>query len=264
MAERMNRTLMDTVRSMLYHGDLPLSFWAEAVSTANYIRNRSPISCLKEKTPYQCWYGEKPDVSHFKVFGCNAFVYVPDQKRRKLDKKSMRCIFFGYPNGCKGYKLYNPETKQMIRSRDVIFLENSFEDKLSNHERELTELLPTDKNDSSSDALYFKTVQDASKGEDNEEHLQNQAEENALPEEQHQRPQRNRAAPERLGNIAGEWWNYATLAVSDIDEPTNINEALNGKDAQRWKNAADAEYKSLMKNNTWNPVDLPEGKNLVG
>ena len=76
--------------------------------------------------------------------------------------------------------------------------------KLSNYERGLTELLPTDKNDSSSDALHFKTVQDASKGEDNEEHLENKEEENALPEEQHQRPLRNRDAPERLGSITGE------------------------------------------------------------
>ena len=63
VAERMNRTLMDTVKSMLYHGDLPLSFWSEAVSTANYIRNRSPTSCLKEKTPYERWYCEKPDIT---------------------------------------------------------------------------------------------------------------------------------------------------------------------------------------------------------
>ena len=43
-----------------------------------------------------------------------------------------------------------------------------------------------------------------------------------------------------------------------------MNEALNGNDAQKWKDAADDEYMSLMKNNTWNLVDLPDGKNLVG
>ena len=228
VAERMNRTIIDTVRSMLHHGNLPLSFWAEAVSTANYIRNRSPTSCLKEKTPHECWYDEKPDVSHFKVFGCNAFVHVPDQKRSKLDKKSMHCIFVGYPFGCKGYKLYNPETKQMIRSRDVIFLENSFEHKLFDNEKGLTELLSTDKKDLSSDALHFKAVQDANKNEDNEELAENQEEENAVPGELHQRPQRNRVVPERLGSITGEWWNYATLAVSDTDEPTKVHEDNQG------------------------------------
>ena len=64
---------------------------------------------------------------------------------------------------------------------------------------------------------------------------------------------------ERLGSITG-----ITLAVSDTDEPKNMNEALNGNDAQKWKDATDAEYVSLMKNNTWNLVDLPDGKNLYG
>ena len=96
---------------------------AEAVVTAVYLCNRSPTASVKDSTPYECWHKEKPDVSHLKVFGCNAFVHIPDQKRKKLDKKSIRCIFVGYPASCKGYKLYNPETKKMLRSRDVSFME---------------------------------------------------------------------------------------------------------------------------------------------
>ena len=53
-------------------------------------------------------------------------MHIPYQKRKKIDKKSIRCIFVGYPAGCKGYKLYNPETKKMLRSRDVIFMETNF------------------------------------------------------------------------------------------------------------------------------------------
>ena len=53
VSERMNRTIMETTRSMLHHAELPLSFWAEAVSTAVYLRNRSPTSYLKEMTPYE-------------------------------------------------------------------------------------------------------------------------------------------------------------------------------------------------------------------
>ena len=71
VSERMNRTIMETTRSMLHHAELPLSFWAEAVSTAVYLRNRSPTSYLKEMTPYERWYGSKADVSNLKVFGCN-------------------------------------------------------------------------------------------------------------------------------------------------------------------------------------------------
>jgi hypothetical protein len=46
---------------------------------------------LKEK-----FTGKKPDVSHFRVFGCIAYVHVPDEKRSKLDPKAKKCIFIGY------------------------------------------------------------------------------------------------------------------------------------------------------------------------
>ena len=118
---------METTRSMRHHAELPLSFWAEAVSTAVYLRNKSPTSYLKGMTPYERWHGRKAYVSNLKVFGCISYVHVPDQKRKKLDKKSAKSIFVGYPSNSKGYKLYNPETKKMFRSRDVIFLETSLE-----------------------------------------------------------------------------------------------------------------------------------------
>ena len=65
VAERMNRTLEESARSMLSHAGLPKSFWAEAISTAAYIRNRMPTEAFREdKTPYERWYARKPDVSH--------------------------------------------------------------------------------------------------------------------------------------------------------------------------------------------------------
>ena len=124
VAEHMNRTLLETARSMLHHAQKPLTFWAEAISTACYVRNRSPTAFLKNVTPYEHWYGKKPDVSNLKVFGCKAYVHVPDAKRKgKFDKKAIPCVFVGYPSNDNGFKFYNPQTKQMFRSRDVIFTE---------------------------------------------------------------------------------------------------------------------------------------------
>lgn len=95
-AERKNRTLVESARSMLSHAKLPNTFWAEAVATAAYIQNRPPTSALKNETPYQRWYGKKPDVSHMKVFGCVAYAHVPDTERKKLDKKAVKVHFLGY------------------------------------------------------------------------------------------------------------------------------------------------------------------------
>ena len=77
--ERMNRTLLESARSMMFQAGLPDRFWAEAVECAAYIRNRTSMSAIKgNKTPLEVWSGKKPDVSHLKVFGCMAYTHVPD------------------------------------------------------------------------------------------------------------------------------------------------------------------------------------------
>ena len=60
------------------------------------------------------------------MFGSDVYVHIPDEKRQKLDSKSMAGIFVGYPETSKGYKIYDPVKKVMMRSRDVIFLENKY------------------------------------------------------------------------------------------------------------------------------------------
>ena len=62
------------------------------------------------------------------MFGCIAFVHVPANQRKKLDPKSRKVIFVGYPDGTKGYKLYDPVSCIFLRSRDVVFLEREFHD----------------------------------------------------------------------------------------------------------------------------------------
>ena len=64
---------------MLAHAGLPNGYWAEAVSTAAYIRNRVAASALPVKTPFEMWYGKKPKVSHLRVFGCIACMIVKDE-----------------------------------------------------------------------------------------------------------------------------------------------------------------------------------------
>ncbi|KAF2345651.1 Integrase catalytic core [Trinorchestia longiramus] len=73
VAERMNRTIFEAVRAMLSDSKLPKTFWVEAVSTAVYVKNRSPTSAHKNLTPYQALNGHKPNVQHFRTFGCMAF-----------------------------------------------------------------------------------------------------------------------------------------------------------------------------------------------
>ena len=120
VAERMNRTLVESVRSMLTDSMLPKQFWAEALSTAVYLRNRSPTKAVTGMTPFEAWTGEKPSVDHLRTFGCTA--YAKDE-RKKLDSKARKYILLGYGNETKGYRLYDPIQSRVIHSRDVLFNE---------------------------------------------------------------------------------------------------------------------------------------------
>jgi transposase InsO family protein len=128
VVERANRTILERVRSMLEDAGLSKRYWAEASMTAVYVKNISPTRALDRKlggTPYEAWHGKQPDVKHLRVFGCLAFVHVPEEKRTKLDYKSKAHIFLGYSLTSKAYRLYDPITKKMVVSRDVIFREHA-------------------------------------------------------------------------------------------------------------------------------------------
>jgi hypothetical protein len=75
--------------------------------------------------PEEKYNGRKPNLSHLKVFGCIAYVHVPDELWTKLDSKAEKCVFIGYSLEQKGYKCYNPITHEMRVSKDVVFDEMS-------------------------------------------------------------------------------------------------------------------------------------------
>lgn len=127
VAERKNRTIFKMARSMLKGKNLHHSFWAEAVHTAVYVINRSPMKAVRNITPKEAWSGRKPQVKHLRVFGSVAYVHIPKEKRHKLEEKSLKCIFVGYNDVSKAYKLWDPEAKKVVISRDVIFEETGTE-----------------------------------------------------------------------------------------------------------------------------------------
>ena len=100
-AERFNRTLLELGRAMLIEKNLPAFLWPEAVAHAAYIRNRSPTRALDGKTPHEAWTGRKPDVSHFREFGCDVWVLNQKEKGSKLAPKSQKIKFTGFLDGQK-------------------------------------------------------------------------------------------------------------------------------------------------------------------
>nr|GEX83448.1 retrovirus-related Pol polyprotein from transposon TNT 1-94 [Tanacetum cinerariifolium] len=121
VVERKNTTILNMVRSMLKKKKMPKEFWAKAVDCAVYLLNRCPLKTLDNKTPQKAWNGLKPTVSHLWVFRSIAYVHVLSQRRLKLNDRSEKHVFVGYDKQSKGYKLYNPVTRNVVVSRDMKF-----------------------------------------------------------------------------------------------------------------------------------------------
>lgn len=123
-AERDNRTIIESARTIMHVKGLPLQLWAEASNTAVYLLNRSGTSGTRDDTmPYELWVGKKPNLKHLRIFGSEAYVHVPKQLTTKLDVRAKRMLLVGYEGESSNYRLYDPVTKKVTVSRDVVFNE---------------------------------------------------------------------------------------------------------------------------------------------
>jgi hypothetical protein len=123
--ERRNQTVLGMARSMLKAKQVPIMFWGEAVLTAAFILNRSFTRSVDGMTPYEAWNGVKPDVRFMRVFGSVGHVKVARSHPKKLDDRSSPMVLIGYAKGSKAYKMYDPVTKSVHVSSDVIFDEDA-------------------------------------------------------------------------------------------------------------------------------------------
>jgi hypothetical protein len=124
VAKRKNRTLKEMINCMIQSKGFSLKYWAKAINNANYIVNRTPTKALKNITPKEGWTKIKPDVSLFRVFGSIAWAHIPNEKRKALHPKSEKCIFVGYSEDVKGYRLLQSHCNEIIIRRDVKFDED--------------------------------------------------------------------------------------------------------------------------------------------
>ncbi|RVW14253.1 Retrovirus-related Pol polyprotein from transposon TNT 1-94 [Vitis vinifera] len=124
VAEQMNQTLVQRARCMRIDAGLSKKLWAEAVNTAAYLVNRSPLTAIDFKTPQEVWFGKPSNYSGLKIFGCPAYAHVSDGK---LEPRAMKCIFLVYATGVKGYRLWctKDRTPKFIISRDMTFDESA-------------------------------------------------------------------------------------------------------------------------------------------
>jgi len=126
VAERLNRVLVEMARTMMRHKDVDQELWADAIRTAVYIKNRVTSWALPVgKTPFELWTGNKPNVSHMRVFGSTCWVVLHKSHiDGKFGDKAEKGVFSGYPDGSKAYKVILDDGK-VVKARSVVFAETN-------------------------------------------------------------------------------------------------------------------------------------------
>ena len=251
VSERRNRTLLDMVRSMMGQDELPLQFWGHALQTAVLTLNRAPSKAV-EKTPYELWTGKLPKLSFLKIWGCEA--YVKRLISDKLQPKSDKCFFVGYPKETMGYYFYNKSDNKVFVARDDVFLER-------NHISKLT----------SGRIIDLEEIRDEQRTQNSLEAVQVDEPPRSLEEPVGVVPQ-NVVAPRKTykTKVQPDRWTGVLLTenldvlILDSDEPLTYKQAMTSPSSIKWLEAMQSEIDSMSENQVWDLVDLPDGFTPIG
>ncbi|GJX48062.1 retrotransposon protein, putative, ty1-copia subclass [Tanacetum coccineum] len=248
VSERRNRTLLDMVRSMMSQTTLPKSFWDYALETAARILNMVPTKKV-DKTPYEVWHGQAPKLSYLKVWGCEAFVKRDTlTKPDKLDPRSFKCIFIGYPKETMGYSFYSSSENKVFVARNVEFFESKLIDlKASGSIKDLEIIQEEDTNSSVGTSLNHE--------EDDQEIDKPQSDINPI-----QRSTRTCRPTDRLCLYI----DAEEHELGDLGEPANYKAALLDPESKKWLDVMNVEMQSMKDNDVWVLFELPPNARTVG
>jgi len=101
VVERINMKILNMLRSMMFFKNVKLMFWADVFLCVVYVKNRCPSNVIRNKTPYEMWYGHIPFVKNLKVFSFTCYALISKEQRNKLGPRSRKHIFLGYSNTSK-------------------------------------------------------------------------------------------------------------------------------------------------------------------
>ena len=110
VGERKNRSLKEMATCMIEVRELNNKLWDESINSTAHIQNRAFHKSVKGMTPYEAWFGGKPNVSNFRIFGTKAWARIPSKKRKALQSQRNECLMVGYGEETKGYNLFDTST----------------------------------------------------------------------------------------------------------------------------------------------------------
>ncbi|GKA70259.1 retrotransposon protein, putative, ty1-copia subclass [Tanacetum coccineum] len=236
------------VRSMMSQTTLPKSFWDYALETAARILNMVPTKKV-EKTPYEVWHGQAPKLSYLKVWGCEALVKRDTlTKPDKLEPRSIKYIFIGYPKETIGYSFYYPPENKVLVARNAEFLKNSLINQEASGSLEHLEIIQEEDTHPSIDTSLNHEEDDLEIDEPQSDII----------------PIRRSTRTRRPTDRMCLYIDAEEHELGDLGEPANYKAALLDPESDKWLNAMNVEMQSMKDNEVWDLVDLPPNGKTVG
>lgn len=302
-AERKHRHVVESGLTLLAQAKMPLQYWWEAFSTAVFLINRLPTCVLEDKSPYQQLFNKLPDYGAMKIFGCACYPCLKPYNQHKLQFHTTQCVFLGYSGSHKGYKCLSSTGRIFISRHVVFDekhfpFQNGFLNTrkpaepltnsinflfpivttgttITNNAQELTDSgEATAENHATSDTDTHvtsnrsnNTPSSRSRSELQEEPQQvdatdsvshnSEPENTAEPSNHHQMVTRSKNG---VFKTKRPYIGAAERKQEKKQEPETVSEAM---EQPEWKEAMAAEFKALIKNNTWNLVPFQDQKNII-
>ena len=173
----------------------------------------------------------------------------------KLEPKSEKCVFIGYPKETVGYTFYHRSEGKTFVAKYGSFLEEEFLSKeVSGRKVELDEVIvpaPLLESSSSQKPVSVTPIPISEEVNDDDHGTSDQV----ITEPR--RSTRVRSAPEWYGNPVLE------VMLLDHDEPTNYEEAMVSPDSAKWLEAMKSEMRSMYENKVWTLIDLPNDRRAI-
>lgn len=258
IVERRNRTVVSMARSFLKEKQMPLYFWGEAVRHAVYVLDRLPTRALSGCTPYEAWSGKKPDLGHLKTFRCLAHMKVPSVHTTKLDDRSRVVVYLGKEPGTKAHRLYDPQSKRICVSRDVVFEES----------KSWTWKTQTGDSTDASPGFFVVSGEDVTR-----EQIDGSTEGEITPVRTTRTQGSDHSTyddstePRRFRLLSEVYDETEEVETSDellflgVDEPATYAHAVQNK---QWQEAMNSEIEAIERNKTWQLTELPKGAKPIG
>ena len=267
-AERMNRTLKNSIRAMLINSGAPANYWAECLYAAADARN-SLVRAGCTKCPLELLTGVKPTVEHLRTFGCRVWVRIPDKIRKTLEPKArkavlLRCLSYGK------YRVMMEGTRTVQISRHCKVVEGKFPMKYWKNVSRVREdcfddeaLVEQFEEFESEDGFGNSNIVNTCE-QSSETDKESPAESASINEDEvDEESEKTEPVRRRSNRVSKPPERYQDVAMLSIEDPTTYEEAMNSPEKEDWKQALKSELDSIHSNRTWVRANLPAGRMAI-